>query len=111
VGLAPPQISREASFGLAKEQLLWARQLEHKISSQAETGALFADLWRSGAHVLSGVIAMNLVANATLPNVKTCPQFVMCAAIGRCLQSLYANLLQEALPEKLGRLVKALDRG
>jgi hypothetical protein len=44
-----------------------------------------------------------------LPRVNVVPRMVMTAAVGRALQSVYAELLQEPLPDAFTALLSRLD--
>jgi hypothetical protein len=56
------------------------------------------------------IVAMHVVTSEPfLPRVNNVPRVVMTAAVGRALQTLYAETLQEPLPDALTALLSRLD--
>jgi Anti-sigma factor NepR len=53
---------------------------------------------------------MQVVASTPfLPRVNVVPRVVMSSAVGRALQSVYADMLQEPLPHEITALLSRLD--
>jgi hypothetical protein len=48
-------------------------------------------------------------SEAFLPRVNVVPRVVMISAVARYLQRLYADVLQEALPDDFTALLRRLD--
>jgi hypothetical protein len=59
---------------------------------------------------LPEVIAMQVVKSEPfLPRINTVPRVVMTTAVGRVLQRLYADTLDEPLPDDLTAILGQLD--
>jgi hypothetical protein len=47
--------------------------------------------------------------NTFLPSVNNCPRMVMITAVARGLQSRYAGLLEERMPDNLAALIGRMN--